>query len=228
VPQLLQAIDSGLDLVIVAGANMMSPEAAEFAAVVRKGESLRAPADFVGRKIGVNTIGSFLHVLFVQWLKNHGVDPQKVTFVEVSFPQMGDVLRQGTVDAVVSVEPFIGRMVSADVGTATDAFVRDFPKGMPVAVYAADRAWANQHLAELRNFRVALRQATEFLAAHPEQARTDTLKYLKMPPQALAAAHLPDISVDLSPDGIKEWIKILRGQKLLNTELDANHILLRD
>ena len=225
VPQLLQAIDSGLDLVIIGGANMMSPDAGEFAAVVRTGESLSQAQDFVGRKVGVNTVGAFLHVLFVQWLKNHQVDPSSVTFVEVPFPQMGDVLRQGTVDAVISVQPFVGRMVSAGTGTATDGFVRDFPAGMPVAVYAAERSWAEQHRGEIDRFRAAMREAEQFFAGHGEQGRADTLKYLKMPPQALAAMKIPEISIALAPAGINEWIRIMRGQNLVNGKLDAATIL---
>ncbi len=225
VPQLLQAIDSGLDLVIIGGANMMSPQAGEFAAVVRTGESLTQPKDFVGRKVGVNTVGSFLHVLFVQWLTNHHVDPAAVTFIEIPFPQMGDVLRQGTVDAVVSVEPFVARMVAAGTGIATNGFVRDFPAGMPVAVYAAERSWAEQHRGEIDGFRAAMREAEKSFAANPEQGRADTLKYLKMPPQALAAMKIPPISIDLAPGGINEWITIMRGQNLVTGKLDASAIL---
>lgn len=225
VPQVLQAIDSGLDLVIIAGANLMSAEAAEFAMVVRKGAGLREAKDFAGHRVAVNTVGAFLHVLFVQWLKNHGTDPQLVTFVEVPFPQMSDVLRQGTVDAVISVEPFVGRMVSADVGTSEDGFVRDFPKGMPVAVYAAERGWAEAHRAEVEGFRLAMGEAIASLAQNPKQAQADTLKYLKLPAEVLAHATLPDLAVGIPQAGLAQWIAIMEGQKLVTGKLDASRIL---
>jgi NitT/TauT family transport system substrate-binding protein len=227
VAQLLQAIDSGLDLVIVAGDNLMSPEAAEFAAVVRSGESLHEPRDFIGRKVAVNTVGAFLHVLFVQWLKNHDVDPARVTFVEVPFPSMNDVLHQGTVDAAIAVEPFVSRMVQAKSGEREDGFVRDFPPGMPVAVYAAERGWATAHHDEVAAFRAALQEGNDFLLAQPAAARADTLKYLKMPPEVMDSLKMPDLKVDLPTDGIAQWVRILRGQDRLANDLDATKLIWR-
>ena len=227
VPQVLQAVDSGLDLVIVAGANVMSLQAAEFALVVRTGQTLREPKDFIGHKVAVNTVGSFLHVLFVQWLKNHEVDPQQVTFVEVPFPQMSDVLRQGTVDAVISVEPFVSRMVAAKAGSAEDEFARDFPAGMPVAVYAAERDWAGAHREALEGFRAALQDGLALMQAHPDQGRADTLKFLKMPPEVMASMTLPALQVAVPAAGIEQWIAILRTQNLINGNPDAAQLIVK-
>ena len=111
VPTFLQAVDAGLDLVLISGDNFTKPGIDEFAVVTRTGVNTAKPADYVGKKVGVSTIGAFLHVLFVEWLNKNGVDPKKVSFVEIPFPQMADVLKGGTVDAVITVEPFVARMV---------------------------------------------------------------------------------------------------------------------
>uniref|UniRef100_UPI0013D4B6FB ABC transporter substrate-binding protein n=1 Tax=Klebsiella pneumoniae TaxID=573 RepID=UPI0013D4B6FB len=81
----LQAADGGLGLVGIAGASAMTPANNQFTAVVvRNGLSLTKPADFIGKKVGAPGFGAYLHVLFVKWLMDNGVDPAKVNFVEVT------------------------------------------------------------------------------------------------------------------------------------------------
>ena len=94
-PVFLQAVDSGLDLIAIAGSGITLPSDQNFAIVVKNDITIAKPEDYAGKRIGVPGIGAFLHVLFQNWLIEKGVDIKKVTFVEVSFPQMADVLRAG-------------------------------------------------------------------------------------------------------------------------------------
>jgi NitT/TauT family transport system substrate-binding protein len=95
----LQAVDGGLDHVVVAGGGVTSKSITGFGLVARAGSGIKTAQDCVGKKIGVPGLGAFLHVTFRAWLKSQGVDYKKVNFVEASFPQHGDLLRGGSVDA---------------------------------------------------------------------------------------------------------------------------------
>src|SRR5882762_5993114 len=122
----LQAADGGLDLVAVGGASIMSPATANnVAAVVRNGVAIKEPKDYAGKKVGAPGLGAFLHVLFVKWLVDKGVDPKSVNFVEVTFPTMTDIIKSGGVDAVLTAEPFVTRMTNAGVGTVNSYYVAD-------------------------------------------------------------------------------------------------------
>src|SRR5205085_2209001 len=101
----LQAADGGLDLVAIGGATVMSPVTNNnVAAFVRNGLTINSAKDFVGKKVGAPGLGAFLHVLFVKWLVEKGVDPKQVNFVEVTFPTMMDIMKSGSVDAVLTGE----------------------------------------------------------------------------------------------------------------------------
>src|SRR6266478_2021232 len=114
----LQAADGGLDLVAVGGATVMSPVTNNnISAFVRNGITINSPKDFIGKKVGAPGLGAFLHVLFVKWLVEKGVDPKQVNFVEVTFPTMMDIVKSGSVDAVLTGEPFVTRMTNAGLGT---------------------------------------------------------------------------------------------------------------
>jgi len=84
--------------------------------VARAGSGIKTAQDCVGKKVGVPGLGAFLHVTFRAWLKDQGVDYRKVSFVEASFPQHGDLLRGGSVDAVVTADPFMNRITDSGAG----------------------------------------------------------------------------------------------------------------
>ena len=66
--------------------------------------------------VGVPGIGGFLDVVLRKWLKDNGVDTNKVQFVEIVLPQTGDALKSGSVDAVASVDPFFSRALETGAG----------------------------------------------------------------------------------------------------------------
>jgi hypothetical protein len=129
----LQAADGGLDLVAVAGASIMnSTSNANIAAFVRNGITIKEPKDFVGKKVGAPGLGAFLHVLFVKWLVEKGVDPKSVNFVEVTFPTMADIIKSGSVDVVLTAEPFVTRMSNAGLGTVGVRYGAELARTEPI------------------------------------------------------------------------------------------------
>ena len=85
---LLQAINGGLDIVAVAGFSDTVKTDSNYGILVRPEAGIKAPADFIGKKVGVPGLNAFLHVMFREWLTLKGVDWKKVEFVETQFPQM--------------------------------------------------------------------------------------------------------------------------------------------
>ena len=141
----LQAADGGLDLVAVGGATVMNPISnGNITAFVRNGIVINEPKDFIGKKVGAPGLGAFLHVLFVKWLVEKGVDPKKVNFVEVTFPTMMDIVKSGSVDAVLTAEPFVTRMTNAGLGSVGARYAVELARTEPIIFYAASREWAEK------------------------------------------------------------------------------------
>src|SRR3954454_1992850 len=147
----LQAVDGGLDLVAVNGASIMNKSSNDtIAAFTRTGVDAKEAKDFVGKKVGAPGLGAFLHVLFVKWLVEKGVDPKKVNFVEVTFPTMNDVLKSGSVDAVLTAEPLVNRMTNAGLGTIGARYAVELARTDPIIFYAASREWADKNAAAIK------------------------------------------------------------------------------
>src|SRR5258707_6503352 len=160
----LQAADGGLDLVAVSGTSIMNPASnGNIAAFVRNGITIKEPKDFLGKKVGAPGLGAFLHVLFVKWLVEKGVDPKSVNFVEVTFPTMADIIKSGGVDAVLTGEPFITRMTNAGLGTVGARYAAELARTEPIIFYAAARDWAQKNPEAIKRVRAATAEGAEIV-----------------------------------------------------------------
>ena len=58
-----------------------------------------------------------------------GVDSTTVVFVESTFPQMDGVLKIGSADTAVVIQPFLSRITASNDGTLLAYYVRDIRPG---------------------------------------------------------------------------------------------------
>jgi NitT/TauT family transport system substrate-binding protein len=225
---ILQGIDSGLPYKVVLGLNVPAKKHQEYAVVISKKAGIKSAADFSGKTVGVSTINALLHVMFMSYLHQNGVDPTTVRFVEVPFPQMGDVMSQGTVDAVVAVQPFTTRMVANDLGTMGPDFVNELPAGLPLVAFVASDSYIASNRDAVNRFVASLKEAEAFIAKNPEKAIEDSNVFLKMAPEVIAQVKLPAYQLDIDPSKIAEWVKIMRSMSLLQNELKAENVLMQN
>ena len=215
---LLQAIEGGLDQVVVAGGGITARATATGAGVVQRiGAGIAKPADFVGKKIGVPGIGAFLHVLFREWLSSKGVDWKKVTFVETSFPTMSDVLKGGSVDAVVTADPIMSRIGAAGTGTVVANFLEDLPDGISTVVYAAARPWAQKNPAAVKAFQEAIAEGAAFVKTDDAKTREHMGKYIRLPAEILKGVQITTPAPVVTEAQLAWWVDAMKRQEMLRT-----------
>jgi NitT/TauT family transport system substrate-binding protein len=224
-PVMIQAVDGGLDLVAIAGGSVTSRTATNYGLVARTGASIRTAQDCVGKKIGVPGLGAFLHVLFRKWLTEKGVNFRQVQFVETAFPQHNDVLRGGSVDAVVTADPFMARIVAGGAGGSPIHFASDLPDGQPAILYSATRAWAAANANQVRAFREAITEGVAFVSANLPKAREHLGKYTRLPPEILATVQISTLRPTVSVDNMRFWIEVMRAQEMLRTNVDPTRLV---
>ena len=225
---LMQAIDGGLDLTIIAGGSVLTKASKTPGIVLRNGFIAKTPQDFIGKKVGVAGLGATLHVLARKWFSDHGVDPKKITFVEVTLPQMGDVLKGGSVDAVVPAEPFMSRIVQSGNGSVFAYLSDDFPDigVMPIA-YGVTREWAQKNSAAAKAFRAGIDEAITFHEKNPAAARADMAKYVKVPPEVFNSLVIPKQVSNVSDAHLRFWIDAMKSQDMLKNNVDVNKLMFR-
>jgi NitT/TauT family transport system substrate-binding protein len=224
----LQAVDGGLDLVAVGGASAMNERTANLIAVVgRTGVNLKEPKDFVGKKVGAPGLGAFLHVLFVKWLMEKGVDPKGVNFVEVSFPTMNDILKSGAVDAVLAGEPFITRMSNAGTGTAAFRYLQELNRSEPVIFYAASRDWAEKNPEAIRKFREGIAEGAKIVNSNRDKASESITKFTKQPLDIVKMFPPAYSQPELKAADLAWWVDVMKQQKLMQNNVDLAKLILK-
>jgi NitT/TauT family transport system substrate-binding protein len=223
----LQAADGGLDLVAVTGASIMNPTSnANITAFVRNGITINTPKDFVGKKVGAPGLGAFLHVLFVKWLVEKGVDPKSVNFVEVTFPTMSDIIKSGGVDAVLTAEPFVTRMTNAGLGSVGARYAVDLARTEPIIFYAAARDWAEKNPDTIKKFRAAIAEGAAIVNNDREKTSVSISKFTKQPIELVKATPPNKSEPALKAEQLGWWIDIMSSQKMLQSRLDLNKLIL--
>lgn len=219
----LQAVDGGLDLVLVAGGGLTSKNITGFGLVARAGSGIKSPQDCVGKKIGVPGLGAFLHVTFRAWLKDSGVDYRKVNFVEAAFPQHADLLRGGSVDAVVSADPFMSRITESGAGYVASYYSTFLPENNQTIVHAAKREWVAKNPAAARAFREALVEAASFMQQPKNDAKVRAAigKYIKLPPEVLAKVQVSPPGPLVTEKQLAYWTGLMKEQDMLKTNIDV-------
>jgi NitT/TauT family transport system substrate-binding protein len=220
----LQAVDNGVDLVIVAATHTY-PTPNKVGLLVSDTSDVTTAKDLVGKKIGVNGIGGMQFVLLQGWLTKHGVDPKSVTFVEISFPQMADALQSRQLDAVTISEPFYQRLISAKIGRTFADLQADIPAGTLGTMYVSTGEWAKKNPGTIAAFRASLEDATRFIKANPEAAKKSLTTYANMSEQLLQLVNVPSVTVAASPAQMKFWIDLMDREQLTTGAIDPQSII---
>jgi NitT/TauT family transport system substrate-binding protein len=225
----LQAIDGGLDLVLVSGGGLTSKTVTGFGLVARAGSGIRTAQDCVGKKIGVPGLGAFLHVTFRAWLKDQGVNYRKVNFVEAAFPQHGDLLRGGSIDAVVTADPFMSRITDSGAGYVASYYSTFLPEGNHTIVHAAKREWVAKNPNAAHAFREAVQEAGAFMEQPKNDAkvRASIGKYIKLPPDVLAKAQISPPGPVVNDKQLAYWVGLMRDQEMLKSAVDVAKLIVR-
>ena len=219
------ANEAGLDVVIIAGAGMITRQDVTTAVVMRPDVNLEKAADFIGKKILTPGINGAFHTLFLRYLKLGGVEPQQVTFIEGGFAQMPDLLRAKQVDAVLAAEPFLTRMIDGGVGKRLNYFVpeKDY---VFASFYIAKRSWVEAHKSEVEKFRTALRDAVTLSKSEPNVLNDAIAQYLKLPPEVAKTLKPSDARVDVRREDVQFWSELALQFQMLRKPMDGGTLLM--
>ena len=220
----LQAVDGGLDLVVIAEGSVGARTSKNFAAFARNGSGIQKPQDFVGKKVGVPGVGAILHVWFRKWLALNGVDAKRVTFVESGFPQHPDLIRGGSVDAVITAEPMLGRMLESNTGYVVTSMVSNFEQPMPIFYYVSTRDYAKANPDVIAKFREALKKGIAFAEANPDQTKVQIARFTGLSPDVAAKIPMPQLVTARDPATLAATIGMMREQGMLRSNPEVGRL----
>ena len=224
-PPVLLASEGGIALQIVAGASVQARSNPTTAVVARPEANIKVPADFRGKRVGVPGINGVNQVVFIRWLQLKGIDPKGVIFVEAAFPQMNDMLRGGTIDAALPVEPFLKRIQDAKVGALVANYTAEVTDSYLESFYVTTRKFAEANPAVVQAIRESIRDGLAFTEKNPEAARKTQVKYLGLPEALAATIPFPTFTVDVNVAQMQYWIDTMKQTGGLKGTVRAEEVV---
>jgi NitT/TauT family transport system substrate-binding protein len=214
--------DDGAKFVSIVGGAAQDATCPVHAIFVRADSTIQTVADLVNTKVAVNTNRAIDEGMVPPLVVKYGADPSGIQFVPIPFPEMFIALKQGDVDAVVQIKPFV------TIGNADSALRRisyNYVELQPVTEISsmvAMRPWAEEHLEIVQAFRRAIIQAAEFANTHPQETRNILSRYVPLEQNILDTVVLPRfIEGSLNEDLLDEMIFRMRQAGWLKSNFSA-------
>jgi NitT/TauT family transport system substrate-binding protein len=221
---MLPAQEAGISLAAVATC-VAFPIPHNVGVLAKTGGDIKSAKDLNGHKVGIPGLKSYFHEMVLRWLAEKNVDASRITFVEVPFPQMPDLLKSGQIDACVTVDPFYHRILEQKIGFQFDDFEATVPPGTVIDCYATMKDWAVKNPVAVKAFREGLGEGIAYIKAHEASARESLAKWTKQPPAIVEETLIPNFSVPISAQQIQWWIDLAKKQGLITTNINPRDML---
>jgi NitT/TauT family transport system substrate-binding protein len=217
----LQAMEQGLDATILAPGAVVrskSPDTTT-ALMVLKGIA-KTPKDLEGKRVAVNVINSTAWLYMVALFEKHGVERDKIRFVEIPFPQMNDPLLNKQVDAIGQVEPF--RTVLMDTGKVEPigwSYVEVQPNA-DITQYLALTSWVKKNPQTAARFARAIVKGAQFANTNEKAAREINVQFTKLNPALKDRVLLPRFGDSVNLAEIRKTQELMLKYGLVKKSVD--------
>ncbi len=219
-PGLLQAVDGGLDLVLVAGAARHIKERPTISLVARKDLKIEKPADLEGKTVGVSGLNNVMDMFLRKWMRNAGADDRKITLIEVQIPQIPDLIRNGTIDAATSVEPIRSAVVASGAGNIVAEFFADVNPDVLVSGWIATGDYARRNPEVVKGFRDSVAEALAYIDTNSADLKDIEKKYL-----GFNAPRWPKFSNAAANEDLKVFIDLGKELGVYRTAIDPAKVI---
>jgi NitT/TauT family transport system substrate-binding protein len=220
----LQAQAQGtLTLRVLAAGAAAAPR---FMSVLTRPDSpIRQPKDLEGRTVAVNILNNIQSLSLNAILKADNVDPAKVKYRAVPFPQMGAALQKGQVDAVHAAEPF-GTDIARKLGArlVVDGGSGPVVSNLPVSGYLSTQRFTDKYPKSAAAFQRAVQKGQQ-AAADRKQVEQILPTYAHLDASTAAALHLPAFPPTIDSARLQNLADLMLQAGLLKQKIDVRSLV---
>lgn len=226
----LLGTNEGIDFRFVTAGCSTGPVPPDLAGLAARTEDkIAGGRQLEGKRVAVNNRNNIMSVRTAAWIVKTGGDWQKVTYVEIPFPQMADALLAKQVDAAIINEPFL----SLALHTHADRLQaigwplsQTAPSGV-VSQYVSTQRVIDTKPKVVEAFAVALGRGVAWTRANIRKPDGEALisAFTRIPPDRLREIALPVYDSVVVPKKISDLADVMVKQKLLKQAPDL-HVLI--
>jgi NitT/TauT family transport system substrate-binding protein len=185
---------------------------------------IKSPKDLEGKTIAINTFKNIAELTAKATLEANDVDPSKVTFKELPFPDMEAAVQNGSVDAAFMVEPFIskaqrqsGQIILLDAASGPTADI-------PIAGYATTGKFLKENPNTVAAFQRAMAKGQRDAADRPT-VEPLLVEYAKIDKETASLVHFGEFPTTLDATRLQRVAGLMRTYGLLEKDFDVKPML---
>lgn len=202
----IQAISGGAPIRLVGGPHVVfgaeQPSTAH-GLLALPDSNIASVKDLEGKKVGVHSLKSVHDFVLVAALAAAGVDPKKVTFVEIPVGNIAAAVHQKRVDAGIVHEPLL--TMATKGGLKYVQPLGNEAAGLPVQMFFTSATYAKDHPEVVAAFVRAINKSVDLLVKDPQKHREYAKKYTGMDPTVVQEIRLPRM---ITTVGVPEYQKL--------------------
>lgn len=222
-PALLAARSNGVPIRSVATLSTPNPDPASYPIqlMVPASGDIASPKDLEGKTVATDTLFQLPDLGMRGALVDAGVEPSKIKFVEIPFPQMGAALQSGQVDAANVTDPFALQL--RESGAAKDLLsgVAGQSKDVPQSIMMASEKYIDTNPDTVEKFAKAVAEASAMAAEDPAAVQAVVPTYTQLPADLTPKLRFPSFDTKDSESGWQYWDDLLVEQKVLKKSEDV-------
>jgi NitT/TauT family transport system substrate-binding protein len=196
-----------VDVKLISDASSAGPNSA--VVVSLPNSQVRSIKDMTGKRVAVTARNTISDLLVMSTLKTNGVDYKSIQWVETPFPETGNALSKGNVDAAFATEPFksdmekkVGAQVIFDCATGpTDNF--------PTAGWGSSADFVKNNPKTLAAWQRVMQRATDEAKADRSKVEPLLQEYSKIDADTAKLATLLTFQSALDPTRIQRVVDLM-------------------
>jgi NitT/TauT family transport system substrate-binding protein len=165
----------------------------------------------------VNTRNSINWLVVREWVQLTGGNPDRLTFLEVPFPNQTDAVRGNQIDAGFTVEPFLSAGVASGVTEIVGWPYDRIMKRVPISQFAATHTYIQQNPDVIQRWVRAYNKGIDWV--NKNKGSDAWLKlvaaHTKMSPEQIRAIAIPVWDKTVDPVAIEKMIEVMKKHGLL-------------
>jgi NitT/TauT family transport system substrate-binding protein len=209
--------------VVANGNNATGDPKADFGGVVVKDPAITSPKGLEGKKVATNALKNIVDTSVKEIVRKDGGDPNKVSFVELAFPDMAAQLDAGNVDAIFVVEPFLSAAKAK--GWRVIGSYADVEPSLCVALYFTSKELMASNPDLVKRFTEAMNESLAYADSHPDEVRAILGTYTQITEQVRQGLTLPKWPATINRDAITKLGDLSVTYGLLPKKPDVGALL---
>ena len=207
----LLAFAEGADLKLVSGVGTVGPDGTNGGVLVKKDSGISSWADLEGKKVASNAPRSLFSLTVPAAIAAAGGDGTSIEIVPLPFNEIAGAVEDGSVDAGVSLEPFLTGALAenSDLVNIGDSIFAVLPEGSASGLYFTSGQTATEKADAIAGFQTAIAKGITYANDHLDEVKTAGAKLAGLTAEQAAGLPLSGFTSVASAESVQALLDLM-------------------